>query len=29
MDDMELETIELIEEIHDWLKVAPMPADRR
>jgi hypothetical protein len=26
MDDMEPETVELIEEIHDWLDRTPMPA---
>lgn len=29
MDDMEPETVELIEEIHDWLDKAPMPAGTR
>lgn len=29
MDDMEPGTAELIEEIHDWLDGAPMPAGRR
>jgi hypothetical protein len=29
MDDMEQETVELIEEIYDWLDRAPMPAGTR